>query len=99
MLPLTLAAAKTAALAATSGSGHCGDTLNFAATDDGQSCPLTITVTGTDACGNQSSVQYTTKILTSGPVLSGWVSGRGRALGMGGLLFASRKNPRRVPGM
>src|SRR5438105_10544182 len=33
------------------------------------SCPATITLTGTDACGNSSSVTYSATILTTAPVL------------------------------
>src|SRR5439155_211310 len=67
----TLAAADTAAKAATSGTGACGDALSFGVSDNGQTCPATITVTGTDACGNSSSVTYTATILTTAPALSG----------------------------
>src|SRR5439155_441585 len=34
-------------------------------------CPATITVTGTDACGNSSSVTYSATVLTTLPVLTG----------------------------
>jgi len=67
----TLAAAKTAALAVTTGTGACGDALSFSASDDANSCPATITVTGTDGCGNSASVTYTATILTTLPVLTG----------------------------
>jgi len=67
----TLAAAKTAALAVTTGTGACGDALSFSASADASSCPATITVTGTDGCGNSSSVTYTATILTTLPVLTG----------------------------
>src|SRR5439155_1389499 len=67
----TLGAAKTAALAATTGSGACGDTLSFSASADANTCPATITVTGTDGCGNSSSVTYAATILTTLPVLTG----------------------------
>src|SRR5262249_25797548 len=48
----SLAAADAAALAATTGTSSCGDALNFSVSDNGQSCPATISVTGTDACNN-----------------------------------------------
>src|SRR5204863_181229 len=67
----TLAEADSAALAATTGTGGCGDALNFSVSDNGQTCPATITVTGTDPCSNSSSVTYTVTILTTTPVLSG----------------------------
>jgi len=67
----SLAAADAAALAATTGTGGCSDALTFSVSDNAQSCPATITVTGTDACSNSSSVTYTATILTTTPVLSG----------------------------
>src|SRR6516162_2554873 len=51
--------------------GACGDALTFSVSDNGQTCPATITVTGTDACGNTTSVTYSATVLTSPPVLSG----------------------------
>src|SRR5207248_8939416 len=67
----TLAAADAAAKVATSGTGACGDALTFSVSDNAETCPATITVTGTDVCGNSSSVTYTATILTTAPVLSG----------------------------
>jgi hypothetical protein len=67
----TLAAADDAAQAATAGTGFCGDGLTFTATDNGQKCPATITVKGTDSCGNSATVTYTATILTAPPVLTG----------------------------
>src|SRR5207245_1629458 len=67
----SLAAADAAAKAATTGTGGCGSALSFSVSDNNQTCPATITVTGTDTCGNFSSVTYTPTILTTAPVLSG----------------------------
>src|SRR5213079_1013376 len=53
------------------GTGGCGSALTFSVSDDGNTCPATITVTGTDTCGNSSSVTYTATVLTTAPVLSG----------------------------
>src|SRR5207245_2460482 len=67
----SLTAADAAAKAATTGTGGCGSALTFSVSDDAHTCPATITVTGTDTCGNFSSVTYTPTILTTAPVLSG----------------------------
>src|SRR5205085_911926 len=67
----TLAAADAAAMAATTGNGGCSDALTFSVSDNGQTCPATITVTGTDSCGNFASVTYNPTILITAPVLTG----------------------------
>ncbi len=67
----SLAAADAAAKAATTGTGGCGDALTFSVSDNGQTCPATITVTGTDTCGNSASVTYTATILATAPALTG----------------------------
>jgi hypothetical protein len=59
----TLAAAATAAFAVTTASDNCSD-VSKTATVAGL-CPVVITVTGTDACGNHASVSYTTCITTA----------------------------------
>jgi uncharacterized repeat protein (TIGR01451 family) len=66
----SLAAANTAALNATTGTGGCGSSLTWTVSDSSQNCQTTITVTGTDACGNSTSVSYTTTVLTAKPTLS-----------------------------
>jgi hypothetical protein len=69
----SLAAADAAALAATTtGTVGCGGSnLSFTVSDNGQTCPATITVTGTDGCSNSTTVTYTATILTNLPTMSG----------------------------
>jgi predicted amino acid-binding ACT domain protein len=67
----SLAAADAAALAATSGTANCGGTVKLTVSDNGQDCPATITVTGTDSCGLVATVTYSAKILTTLPTLIG----------------------------
>ena len=67
-----LAEADAAILAATTGTATCGGTnLTLTVSDNGQTCPATIIVTGTDNCGLSSSVTNRATILTSLPTLSG----------------------------
>jgi hypothetical protein len=68
-----LASADAAALAATTGSSTCGSSSNlaFSVSNNGQTCPATITVTGTDDCGFSTNAMYTATILTNPPTLSG----------------------------
>jgi len=69
----SLAAADAEALAVTTGSAYCAGSpaLTFTVSDNGQYCPATITVTGTDNCGLTSTVTYTVMIFTTPPVLIG----------------------------
>jgi hypothetical protein len=63
--------ASNAALNATTfTSTLCGGGITTNVTVSG-TCSATITVTGTDACGNSASVTYTTEILTKPPTLIG----------------------------
>ena len=67
-----LASADAAALAATTGTATCGGTnLTLTVTNNGLTCPATITVTGTDNCGNSTNASCTATILTNPPTLSG----------------------------
>lgn len=64
----TVALAEAAALAATSFTDNCLGTVTEVATNDGDLCNLTITVTGRDACMNPTTTTYTTQIVgTDGP--------------------------------
>src|SRR5260370_270675 len=67
----SLADADAAAKAATTGTGACNETLSLSVSDNGQTCPATITVTGIDPCGNSISVTYTATVLNTTPVFSG----------------------------
>ena len=68
----SLTNADAAALAATTGTANCGGKVMFTVSDNGQYCPATITVTGTDNCGLASTVTYTATILTGPPTLSAY---------------------------
>src|SRR5208282_1833664 len=48
-----------------------GTNLTLTVTNNGQFCPVTITVTGTDGCTNSGTVTYTATILTAKPTLLG----------------------------
>jgi uncharacterized repeat protein (TIGR01451 family) len=67
----SLTLADAAALAATSGTANCSGTVALSVSDNGQTCPATITVTGADSCGLTSTVTYSANILITPPVLSG----------------------------
>jgi hypothetical protein len=58
----TVAEAEAAALEATGATDNCGEVTKTVSTAG--ECPAAITVTGTDACGNQESVTYATCIST-----------------------------------
>jgi hypothetical protein len=62
-------AAEAAAIAATGASDNCLGVVTFTATTSGL-CPATVTVTGDDGNGNTASVQYTTSLDASGPILT-----------------------------
>jgi hypothetical protein len=62
-------AAEAAAIAATTVTGGCGGET-YTATTSG-TCPATITVTGTDACGDVATATTTATILTNPPTFSG----------------------------
>jgi hypothetical protein len=64
------AAAEAAAIAATSATDNCNGVVTKTASTVG-TCSATITVTGTDACTNSSSVTYSTRIDNTPPVLTG----------------------------
>ncbi|MEM9834990.1 MAG: LamG-like jellyroll fold domain-containing protein [Bacteroidota bacterium] len=57
----TVADAETAAIAATTGSDNCNGTVDYTASTAG-TCPATITVRGTDPCGNFAEVTYSAQI-------------------------------------
>ena len=63
------AAAQAAAQAATSAIDNCSGGITFASSVTG-TCNATVTVTATDACGNQSSTNYSTKIDNTPPVIT-----------------------------
>jgi hypothetical protein len=65
----TVAAAESAALAATTATDNCPGTLTEAASTVG-TCAAIITVTTTDGCGNSSSVTYNTIIDNTPPVIT-----------------------------
>lgn len=65
----TVAAAETAALAATTATDNCPGTLTETASTVG-TCAAIITVTTTDGCGNSSSVTYNTIIDNTPPVIT-----------------------------
>ncbi len=65
----TVAAAETAALAATSASDNCPGTITFAASTSG-TCTAVVTVTATDGCGKSSSVTYNTRIDDTAPTFT-----------------------------
>src|SRR6185503_14006089 len=65
----TLALAEAAAIAATTTSDNCS-TVSKTASTVGE-CSATITVRGTDVCGNFAEVTYSTRIDNTAPVLSG----------------------------
>jgi SprB repeat/Secretion system C-terminal sorting domain len=62
----TSALAEAAAIAATNATDNCSGTVRKTATTVGD-CAATITVTGTDACGNSNSVSYQTRIDNTPP--------------------------------
>ena len=65
----TLAAAEAAAIAATTATDNCPGTVTKTASTVGD-CSATITVTGTDTCGNAASVTYTTRIDNTPPTVT-----------------------------
>ncbi|MDW8241470.1 MAG: FG-GAP-like repeat-containing protein [Acidobacteriota bacterium] len=65
----TRAEAEAAALAATTASDNCLGVVSLTVASTG-TCSATITVTGTDSCGNSASVQYGTRIDNTPPTLS-----------------------------
>ena len=74
-----MAEAEAAALAATTATDNCSAVTKTASTTG--DCPATITVTGTDGCGNQQNVTYSTCISsavslairrTSGSIIISW---------------------------
>jgi len=72
----SMTTASNAALKATTFTAtSCGGAITTNVTVLG-TCSATITVMGTDACGNSASVTYTTTILTNTPTLNG-VPGNG----------------------
>src|SRR5207244_2492690 len=62
----TAAAAEAAAIAATGASDNCGGSVSKTASTTG-TCSATVTVTGTDSCGNSSTVSYSTRIDNTPP--------------------------------
>ncbi len=72
----TLAEAEAAALAATAASDNCDANVDLTVTSTLNGCVATITVTGTDDCGNSSSVIYTATIDPDAPsVTAGSIGG------------------------
>ena len=67
----SLSLADAAAVKATTGTADCGGVVNFTVSDNGQFCPATITVTGTDGCGRISTATYQAKVLNAAPTLIG----------------------------
>jgi hypothetical protein len=65
----SVALAEAAALAATTAADNCG-TVNLTASTVG-TCSATITVIGTDSCGNSAQVVYNTRIDDVPPTISG----------------------------
>src|SRR5262249_54259227 len=65
----TVALAEAAAIAATTASDNCSAVTKTASTVG--ACSATITVRGTDVCGNFAEVTYSTRIDNTAPVLSG----------------------------
>ncbi|MBK7427716.1 MAG: HYR domain-containing protein [Saprospiraceae bacterium] len=63
----TLAAAESAALAATSAMDNCSGPVTYGVSTAGD-CSAIVTVTATDGCGNQSSTTYNTRIDNTAPV-------------------------------
>jgi hypothetical protein len=66
----SIAVAEAAAIAATSGVDNCSPVVTFTASTVG-SCNAVITVVGADACGNTSSVTYSTRVDILAPVIAG----------------------------
>ncbi|MGB4849648.1 MAG: vWA domain-containing protein, partial [Saprospiraceae bacterium] len=65
----TSGAALAAALAVTSAIDNCSGTITEAASITG-TCSAVVTVTETDACGNQSATTYNTRIDNTPPVIT-----------------------------
>jgi hypothetical protein len=65
----TVAAAEAAAIAATTATDNCPGTVTKTASTVG-TCEATITVTGTDTCGNAASVTYSTRIDNTPPIVT-----------------------------
>lgn len=63
----TVAAAQAAAIAATTATDDCSVTKTASTVG---TCSATITVTATDGCGNNASVQYATRIDSTPPILT-----------------------------
>ncbi len=61
----TMAQAEAAAIVATTSADNCSSVSLSAS--NANNCPTTITVTGTDACGNVSAVTYTTVVTNNVP--------------------------------
>ncbi len=74
---LDVASAEAAAIAATSASDNCGGLVTKTASTLG-TCPATITVIATDACGNPSvPVTYSTRIDNTLPVIGAVTAAQG----------------------
>ena len=63
----TVAAAEAAAIAATTATDTCGAVMKTASTSG--TCTATVTVTGTDDCGNAASVTHATRIDDTAPTV------------------------------
>lgn len=62
--------AVQAAIAATTASDDCDQSLDITAVVSGTLCNTIITVTATDNCGKSSSVTYQTRVENNGPVIN-----------------------------